>query len=356
MKAWDRTTVSVGFDQSMMLQFPTKTAKAGEVAFAEAQAAGERFRAAKFDLQQQVLVAWWQYVLTAEKVRIQREQVALLNMLADSAAQRVRSGGAQANLLNAQTQAELAVNELENMHSELTSMRAMLNAMLARPADAPLAPPPQLPPPRPIPAGDDVLIAAAVDQNPDLAALAREVAGRSDAVELARMAYIPDIVPQFSMTGSISQAVGAMVMLPTTLRQIRASIEEARSMLRGTQAMARQTRYDRASQFVATLVALRNNERQTTLFDQSILRRAEQTLDSAQRAYSTGSIGFADLIDSQRMLLEARLMIAEARMDREQRLVELERLAGLDIETLAAGGGQLIGPADTATPTTENTK
>jgi outer membrane protein TolC len=62
---------------------------------------------------------------------------------------------------------------------------------------------------------------------------------------------------------------------------------------------------------------------------------AQQALDSSRRAYSVGTLGFADLIDSQRTLLDVRRMIAEARIEREKRLAELEALAGVDIETLA---------------------
>ena len=51
-------------------------------------------------------------------------------------------------------------------------------------------------------ADDAALIAVAVAQNPELAALAQQVAGRSDAVELARLAYLPDIIPSANITGS----------------------------------------------------------------------------------------------------------------------------------------------------------
>jgi hypothetical protein len=41
----------------------------------------------------------------------------------------------------------------------------------------------------------DRLIAVGVDENPELAGLARQVAGRIDAIELARLTYLPDLVP-----------------------------------------------------------------------------------------------------------------------------------------------------------------
>jgi hypothetical protein len=40
-------------------------------------------------------------------------------------------------------------------------------------------------------------------------------------------------------------------------------------------------------------------------------------MDSSREAYAAGSVGFADLIDSQRTLLEVRQMIAESHRTRE---------------------------------------
>lgn len=334
MKSWNRTTISAGFDPSMMLQWPEKVKRAGEIAYQEARARGHRFASVKFSLQQKVLTAWADYALTAEKVRIQEKSVALVKMLMDTAAQRVGAGAPQQDLLKAQTEYEMAGNELAGMRAELRSMAAMLNGMMARPAEAALRPPTTLPAPRPLVVDEARLIAVAVDANPELAALAREVAGRKDALELARMAYIPDIAPQLSMTGSISQAVGAMVTLPTNLVKIRASIREAESMLRASEAMARQTRSERAAVFVAALVALRDHERQAALFKDVILPKAQQVLAASTQAYATGAIGFGEMIDSQRTLLDVSRLVAEARTAREKRLAELETLAGVDIEAL----------------------
>lgn len=333
MKAWDRTTLSVGFDPMAALQLPPKVAQAARVSLDAARAAGKRFEAAKFGLQQKVLTAYWEYALIAEKRRIQWQNLNLLQSMVDTTAPRVQAGAPQQDLIKVQTEYELSRNEYANTESELASMRAMLNGMLARPAKAVLLPPAVLPPPRPV-ADDSHLIAVAVDNNPELAALAQDVVGRADALELARLAYLPDITPQFSATGNISQMVGAMITLPTAIPQIQAMIEESKAMLRATEAMTRQARSERGASFVATLYALRNSERQVALFRDVILPQVEQLLASSTQAYSAGQIEFADLIDSQRILLDARLMVAEARAAREKRLAELEALAGVDIEMI----------------------
>ena len=336
MKSWDRSTFSAQPDPMQSLAFPTKVAQAGKRALEQARATGFRFAAKKFDIQRKVLEQYLDYALMAEKLRIQQSNVSLLQLLTETATSRVRAGGNQQDLLKAQIQQRLAENELATMQSQLHAMRAMLNGMLARPADAPLPVPRTLPAPRPLPADDATLIAVAVDANPELAALARDVAGRKDAIELARMQYIPDINPIAGFTGNISQFAGAMVTVPMAIPMIRGQIKETKAMLAATEAMARQTRSERGASFVAALVAIRNAERQTHLLEQIILPKAEQVLTSSRQAYATGSISFIELIDTQRTLLEVRQMIAETKIAREKQLAEIESLAGVDIETLAA--------------------
>jgi outer membrane protein TolC len=150
------------------------------------------------------------------------------------------------------------------------------------------------------------------------------------------MQYIPDINPIAGFTGNISQFAGAMVTVPMAIPMIRGQIKETKAMLAATEAMARQTRSERGASFVAALVAIRNAERQTQLLEQIILPKAQQVLTSSRQAYATGSISFIELVDTQRTLLEVRQMIAEAKIAREKQLAEIESLAGVDIETLAA--------------------
>lgn len=335
MKAWDRTTLSVAPDAMENLALPQKAYQSAKVAWRDAQAAGERFRAAKFELQRKVLSAWIDYALQAEKVRVQRENLSLLKLLSDTAEGRVRAGGSQQDLLRTDVQYQLAENELRSMEAELPQQRAKINAMLGRSADAALAAPDRLPSPRDLPADDAAIIAMGVAASPQLSELAFQVKGRRDALERARMEYLPDINPSFALTGSIERVVGAMVTLPTVVPRINGMIDEARADLRRSEAMARQTGLDRAAEYVATLYALRNSERQATLFQDRVLPAAERVLVGVRQSYTSGGSGYLDLIEAQRTLLEVRLTVVEARAAREKHLADLEALAGVDVETLA---------------------
>lgn len=334
IKAWDRTTLTAGFDPAMNLSLPIKARAAGKVALEAAREAAERFRAVKFELQRKVLTAYLDLALAEERVRIQRDNLNLLQLLVTSAANRVRTGGSQQDLLKALTESQLAQNDLSNLEADINSMRAVLNGMLGREPGAALELPKSLPLPRPVLAEDAGLITVAVDQNPELAGLARQVTGRKDAIEVARLRYLPDINPSAGFTGSLSQFLGAMVMLPTTLPAIRAMVAEARAMERSSEAMSRQTKQDRAAGFVANLYFMRNAERQMELYRTRVVPAVQQLLSSSRQAYAVGAVTFADLIDSERLYVEVRAMVAEVQVEREKRLAELEALAGVDIETL----------------------
>src|SRR5205823_3994558 len=125
MKAWDRTTVSIGTDPMTNLSFPTKVMQAAKVKFEQARAAGKRFEAKKFDIQQKVLTQYLDYSLMAEQARIQEDNVSLLKLLTDTAAERVRAGAPQQDLLKAQIEFRMAENELGTMQSKLRVMRAL---------------------------------------------------------------------------------------------------------------------------------------------------------------------------------------------------------------------------------------
>jgi outer membrane protein TolC len=334
LKAWDRTTLTVGFDPMQNLSFPTKTLAAGRAAFDEARAAGARFAAVKFDLQRRVLVAWLEYALLAEKVRLQREDATLAGLLADTAASRVRAGAADTAVAEAEVQRALAANELGRMEAELVERRATLNALLARPPGAPLAAPATLPPPRPLPADDARLLAVATASNPELAALAHEVAGREDALAFARQQWIPDFNPFAGFEGSMAQIAGVAISLPTRVPVIRGAVREARAMLARAEATARQTGMERGASFVAALAALRDAERQTALLDAQVLPAATRGVAGARALYTGGALDLAGLVAAERALLDLRALAAEARVARDTRLAELEALAGVDVETL----------------------
>ena len=349
MSLWDRTTLGVQNDPMSNIPFPTKLATAGRRALDEARAAGERFRVAKFRLQGQVVSTFYDIALLAETIRIQQDQVALLTMIAQQTASRVETAAAaQADLLNAQTELDLARNDLANLNAREPGLVARFNALLGRMAQAPVPLPAALPSPRPLPVADDKLIQLGSERSPELAALAQEVAGRTDALSLARQAYLPDFALMASITGNVQQMVGGMIMLPTQLEANKAGIEQARANLKAAEAARTQYARDLAASFILNLYVLRNDERQIELFQNAILPRSQQAIKVAQTAFANSRLSFAELIGAQRALLDARLVLAQLRTEREKALSAIETWSAVDVETMQPGRTALRAAGGTA--------
>ncbi|MBI4568982.1 MAG: TolC family protein [Planctomycetes bacterium] len=339
MKAWDRVTGTVAFDSASATPFPTKVMKAGEIALEEARAAGERFRGRKFALQRRVLSMWFEIAAMDEMIRLERSDVALARVFLDTAAARVAAGGPQADLSRAEIDTRLAEDRLAALLARRRAAEAGLNGMLARPPWGVISTGVGLFAPRPLAVDDAALLRAGVAANPELAALARESAGREAALDLARQQFIPDVAPMFSFTGSIERMVGAMVSVPTNVPAIAARVREAEAALEAARAMTRQARADSGARYVAALVALRDAERQRALLEETVIPAAARAAANAEAGYVTSQVMYRDLIDARRMELDVRRMAVEARLAREQRLAEVEELAGVDAEAVGGEAG-----------------
>lgn len=65
-----------------------------------------------------------------------------------------------------------------------------------------------------------------------------------------------------------------------------------------------------------------------TLFNTTLVPQTQQSLQSAEAAYSTGGLGVLDLLDSERVLLEVRLGLAQFTTDYMKSLADMERALG----------------------------
>ncbi|MGD0999327.1 MAG: TolC family protein [Candidatus Brocadiia bacterium] len=333
-KLWDRTTLGISNDPMSDIPFPTKLSTAGRKALQEARAAGLRFEAAKFLLQLRVLSACDDLALLAETIRLRQADAELLRLIVRLAAVRAQTGGGQPDILRAQTSLDMTENDLANLRTQVAGVAAKLNALLGRPATDPVPLPTSLPPLRPLPVADADLIRLASERSPALQALAREVAGKEEALSLAKQAYLPDFGLSLSVTGSVAQTLGGMLVLPTRLEAIRAGIEEARANLQAAAAARTQYERDLAASFVLNLYALRNDDRQIKLFDETIIPRARQMIELAQNSYSTGQLPFADLVEAERELLNARLVTAQLVVERDKALLAIESWSAVDAEAM----------------------
>jgi outer membrane protein TolC len=335
MSAWDRTTLGLTNDPMSNLQLPNKLATAGRRALEEARAAGLRFEAAKFALQNEVTTLYLDLALHKEQLRVQDETIALLRVQSDEAAARFAAGRAtQEEALRARDELDRAASQLHTLHAQLPLLFVRMNVRLGRAPGLPLPLPESLPRPRPLPLRDDELIALAAERSPELTALAHEVAGRDEALTMARQQWIPDFGLSLNVMGSVATSVGGTVVLPLRVEAIRGAIAEAQARLNAAQAARERYARSVAASFVLDLAVLHETERQVDLFERLYLPRANAVVKSAEASLSAGRASLADVVMARRAALDTALLLAQLRVDREKTLSAIDAWSAVDVEAL----------------------
>jgi len=334
--AWDRTSVGLGFDSAEMLELPKKTRLRGRVAFEEARMARERFRKTKFALERRFTEIFVEWVSAREELAAAE---LALELLRTSSASLQRAAAASPNALGfVRARIEIAEteDEIERKRSAVARSAALVMSS-ARVVE--VLQPTQTPswPNLVAPTIDDATwIALAARSNPMLAEFAHTVAGRTDALELARAAWWPDVAPFAGFTGSLTRFVGATLSIPTQTAKIRASIEAAAARLDGVRASSSQGAVDVRAGVTLDLIALREAERALRFSNEVLQPMARELAALARAAYAGGTAGQIEWLDALRAENDVKTAQIAARATRETSLARLQEWVGIDIASIDA--------------------
>ena len=337
------STLTLANDPMTDIKWPDKLDAAAKQALENARATGRRFFKAEYDLRYKVLKAYYDYALNAELIRLEQSNQRLLRTTATAAETRNRDGrSGQRDVLKSSNEMDLSGNDIANMRSQLPSQRAAINALLSRPADAPLPVPTKLPASRRVVYKDGDLVELAAKQNPELIALADEIRGRDEGIRLAKLQYVPDFNLSLGTDlMGVTQSLLAQATVPILRYEaLNAAIAQAEAKLRASEAMRQEVGNNLTAQVIADIQVVRDADRQLDLFDHTILPRARQVVNVARTAYETGDASETDaasllnLLDDQRSLIAIERLAARLRITREAHLAELESITATDLTSL----------------------
>lgn len=309
-----------------------------DAAAAAANAAQRRYEARKLQLFFQVKDAFYEYAYLASAIRIARENLALAEHFEEVARARfIAAAIAHADVIRAQ----IRVADLQDRLISLERLRepivARLNAILNRPADAPL-PWPQTEPVQPVQVDRGALVAALRERSPLLLAQEFEVERLQSEVGLARRRAYPDIgvgVEWMDMAGPMGSGdavmVGVQLNLPIWRRSYRAVEMQARAASRRAQFERQDLENDLVARLERALYEFEDSGRKVHLYGDVLVPQSEELIGASESAYMAGTLDFLSLIDAQQNLLDFQLQRERAWANQQQRLAELEMLAGIDL-------------------------
>ncbi len=308
-----------------------------EAAQAEAEAAQGKAGVTWADQAARIKTVYAQYFAVARLIQLTREVIDLIDRLEGISQVRYANGLVpQQDAIRAQVERTAMQTELIQLENEHHHARARLNALLARPAQLPLADPERL---RPLPATAKLDFAVLEDRlrgrNPLLFADEARIRAAEKNRDLTYRNRYPDFavgVTPIQMRNRVNEwDLMLELNIPLQQESRRSQEREAEKMLDASRARKESS----ANQLLADLsenLAGADAARRTEMLTQtSLLPQAELTFQAALASYETGKVDFATLLDAQRQILKAKQDIIKAQAEQQARLADIERIVGEDI-------------------------
>ena len=308
-----------------------------EIAELDAEGAQGRARGTWTEISAKLKTAHAQLFILHRNEQLTREILDLMVRLEKIAQVRYAGGLAmQQDVIRSQVEQTGMRNDLIMLENEDNMLRARINALLARPANAPLAAPDVL---RPIPAPAKLEYAALEDRvrgrNPLLFAEEARIKSAEKNRELTYKNRYPDFAVAISPIQYESSIREWEVMLEFNIPLQQAS---RRSMERESESMlsAARSRKDAAAnqilgELAENLSGIEAARRTEALVTNRLLPQAELTFSSALASYENGKVDFATLLEAQQQIRKARQNQIKAQAEAQIRLAEIEKLLGEDL-------------------------
>jgi outer membrane protein TolC len=329
-----------------MLPWIGKLALRGDAAAQAAEAARLRYEARKLELFFQVKDIYYDYYYLGQAVAVTDENVRLLKRIEEVARARYQTGTAGRGDL---IRLEVESGKLQDQLRQLRDMRGATQARLL--AAIGISENVDLPWPKDVEQAttditEDQLVQWAQQSNPALLAMDADVAMRQKQILLAKKEYFPDVSlglmwmdngPAWKMRLADPAENPPMAMvsvnLPIWWDKLDAGVREAKQ--RHFAALRR--RVDMSNDFRSrvTMAAFQYRDAvgKLDLYHRVLIPRATEALRITETNYSSGTATFADLLDSQRVLLEFQLVNQQAIANRARQLAMLEMLVGRQLPT-----------------------
>lgn len=321
---------------SQMLPWPGKRGLMARVAEGESRVAAARERAVRVDALTQAKRIYYGLFLNMEARRVNREQRAIAETLAEVVTGRLASGMAMHHdVLKMRTEASMLDDELAMLEAERREMGAMLNALRDLSALEPVGEPLEAWSPE-APLDGGALVTRALAQRPEVQEMAAMAESRRAMAEAARREYYPDL-----MLGAFYDArrggedtIGGMVTISLPLwasrkQRVDVAVADLRASAaeRDRSAMEAMVR----AEVEQALARLSRVKRRSEILETELLDRAEQTFDAALAAFPAGKTNVLEILDALRVVSQRRLSRTALRVERELALADLARAMGEEV-------------------------
>jgi outer membrane protein TolC len=260
----------------------------------------------------------------------------LLEKFAETAAALYRVGkGNQADVLRAQAELSRLQNRIEIADQSIGVAQAMINALLNRPADSPLA--------RPEPLGRSAfryslpeLLQFSQERFPPLREQEQMIEGREYGVQLAKKEKWPDFgfVFAYHNRGQLRDywTIGGTARIPLWYgRKQKHEVAEAEARLGSAREKYESLRSKVRFGVQDYYLQVTTSGRLLTLYEKTIVPQDTLTLEATAASYQVGAIEFLSVVDGLLKLVDDELAYYQHLANYQKALARLEPLVGMEL-------------------------
>ncbi|MGH7494670.1 MAG: TolC family protein [bacterium] len=318
---------------SQMFEFPGKLGLMAGMARREANAVSADYEQVLLKVLTEVKSVYFMIFHLDYDLAINRENRELMLQFIEIAQVKYATGmGLQPEVIKAQTEYSMMINDSLMLAQERGTMAAMLNALLDRPRASAV----------PVISGHldpqhfsfrlDSLLQLALAHRAELKSMQAMADMYQLSGRLARREYFPDFM--LSFTHRVMPDMknwDAMISFNVPLyfwRKEQLRVQEAEANYRMATANLQSMHNMVRAEVESAFHKLEQTRRSVHIFQSTIVPQAEQSLLASRAAYENNKIDFLMLLDSQRVLRDMKRAAHQALADFGTRLAELERAVG----------------------------
>lgn len=308
-----------------------------DVARANATAARGREGGVANDLQEQVKMVFAQYYQAEQSIAVTRGiQVVLRDVSASTRARYAQGVGTQSDAIRADLEQTRIDPVISGLQRDREAAKAKLNALIGRPADAPLAAPKVL---RRVPSASALtfaaLMARARETNSTLATARAEIAATEGERALVDKSWYPDVtvtagvtdLPDMSPRATVG--IGLKVPLQWGVREEQA--REATAKKGAAQLRLEAATLKIGSELQSALADLTRTQHDEDVHEHALMPQSETAYRSVLASYQQGKSDLAPVLEAARQRLQIGIDLLRIRTEAQTALATIERLIGGDL-------------------------
>ncbi len=333
-----------GVSISQRLPWIGKLSLKKKVAELEAAMVSEDYVSNRLKVIYEVKKAFFEFYWIDRAITITRTNINILKQLEGLIRVKYITGEvAQQDLLKVQIELLRLQNDLNTFIDMKSTIKVKLNTLLGRPSRASLGKPEEIKF-KVFNMSLDELYNSAKESSPIIRFRERVIERWKAKKRLAKLDYLPDVTlgvqyqkisksdsPMAPRNGQDAWSVTFAINLPIWLQKRKGAVvlaeKEVLSGLSSFQDEENKLFYKIKESYFKVKTA----QREIILYKESLIPRAEQSLQIAKEDYRAGRSGFLDLIDSQRILLRFQLSYERALTEFRKNIAKLEEVVGEEL-------------------------